>query len=185
MSAAVAVALSIEPKVHDRRATDVGRNVLVAPAIVDDPHALVPGEKITVIRSLRDDPLAAMRAADHVDEAQYIAGRHWQKAYELAEIGGVKGFDWTKEAVDGGKIPQPTISDVQARAFSDLNLAARALGLEGDAIIRDMLGLGLTVVLASAKRGLHTEPERKYIGRRFREALETLAVVYGYAMPQN
>jgi hypothetical protein len=138
--------------------------------------------KITVMRALRDDPLAAMEKAGQIDKAMYLAGRHWQKAHELSEIGGARGIDTTREAVDGGQIAQSSITDSQRRAFADLIKASRALGMEGEAIVRDILGRHMTVTLAAAKRGLHAERERLYIGRRFREALETLAVTFGYAI---
>jgi hypothetical protein len=168
------------PAIHDRRATDLLQNAVVAPITVDDPHALNPGDKIVVMRSLRDDPLGAMHASNQIDEAQYMAGRHWQKAFELSEVGGAKAIDPTREAVDGGQIAQSSITDSQRRAFADLIKASRALGMEGEAIVRDILGRHMTVALTAAKRGLHGERERLYIGRRFREALETLAQTFGY-----
>jgi hypothetical protein len=164
---------------YDRRATDLLRNAQVAPAIVDDP--LEPGAKLVVLRSLRDDPLAAMHNAKQIDQAQFIAGRHWQRAYELSEIGGVKAIDPSKDAVDGGGIAQATITDSQIKAFHDLFKAMTALGLEGESLVRDVLALHLTVALAADKRGLYSELERKYLGRRFRECLDTLAGTFGYA----
>lgn len=166
--------------VHDRRALEVGRNAVVGTISVDDPYGQ-PGDKILVFRSLRTDPLAAMHDAGHVDEAQLHAGRRWQRAYELAEVGGATAIDPTREAVDGGRIPEP-FTDEQREAVGELAKASRALGLEGESIVRDILGRRYTVSVAAAARGLISEPEKKYIGRRFRECLETLAVLYGYAM---
>lgn len=164
---------------HERLAA-VPAGIPTSIVVVDDPYG-GRGEKIKVVQAIRDDPLAAMRAARQVDQAQYTAGRHWQAAYELSEIGGARAIDPTKEAVDGGAGFRDPISDKVSRAYQDLARGARALGMEGEVIIRDVLGSGMTIVLAATKRGLFTEPERKYLGRRFRECLETLAVVYGYA----
>ena len=92
-------------RLHDRRATDLPINAKVAGTVADDPYE--PGAKITVLRSLRDDPLAAMHNAKQIDQAQFIAGRHWQRAFELTSVGGVRAVDLTRERVDGGGIPQP------------------------------------------------------------------------------
>ena len=166
-------------RVHDRRASDTNRNALVGTVVVDDPLAAF--EKIVVFRNLRDDPLAAMQTAGQVDTAQYYAGRHWQKCYELSEMGGARAIDPTKEAVDGGRFPEP-LSDAKCRALGDLAKAMKVLGLEGGAIIGDVLGRHMTLAMAADSRGLTTQRERDYIGRRFRECLDTLAIAFGYAM---
>jgi hypothetical protein len=164
---------------HDRRATEVPINAKVAAAVADDPYE--PGAKITVLRSLRDDPLAAMHNAKQIDQAQFIAGRHWQRAFELTSVGGVRAVDLTRERVDGGGIPQPTLSDAQVRAFADLKRAMSALGLEGESLVKDFLGRGLTLRDIGARRGVRGERARGYIGWRLRECLDTLAVEFGYA----
>jgi len=164
---------------HDRRAIDLPINSKVAPMVADDPYER--GAKITVVRSLRDDPLAAMHNARQIDQAQFIAGRHWQRAFELAEVRSVRAVDLTHERVDGGSIPQATISDAQVRAFGDLTRAMNALGQEGESLIRDFLGQGWTLRDIAARRGAHSERERGYIGWRLRECLNTLAVEFGYA----
>jgi hypothetical protein len=166
-------------KAHNREAMDLPINSVVAPVVADDPYEL--GAKITVLRSLRNDPLAAMHNARQIDQAQYIAGRHWQRAYELAEVGGARAVDTTREAVDGGGIAQATITDAQIRAFGDLARAMTALGQEGENLVRDFLGHCWTVRDIAARRGAHTERERSYIGWRLRECLNTLAIEFGYA----
>ncbi len=178
-----AVTLAVQPKTpnktHNREAMDLPINSVVAPVVADDPYE--PGAKITVLRSLRNDPLAAMHNAKQIDQAQYIAGRHWQRAYELAEVGGARAIDPTKEAVDGGGIAQATITDAQIRAFGDLARAMTALGQEGEGLVRDFLGHCWTLRDVAARRGAHTERERSYVGWRVRECLNTLAVEFGYA----
>ncbi len=113
---------------------------VAAPVVTDDPYER--GAKLTVLRSLRDDPLAAMHNARQIDQAQFVAGRHWQRAFELAEVGGVRAVDPTRERVDDSRIAQATISDAQIRAFADLKRAMAALGLEGESLIKDFLGRG-------------------------------------------
>jgi hypothetical protein len=169
------------PTVHDRRAQDAPSNMLVGTVTVDDPYGSA-FDKIVVFRNLRDDPLAAMHDAGQIGQHQFIAGRHWQKCYELSEMGGARAIDPTKEAVDGGRIPEP-LSDAKCRALGDLAKARQALGLEGGAIIMDVLGRHMTIALCCDARGLTSERERNYLGRRFRECLDTLAIEFGYASP--
>jgi hypothetical protein len=170
--------------VHDRLAADLPINSIVAPAIVDDPMGLNPGDKITVLRSLRDDPLAAMRASGQIDDVLYLAGRGWQRDWDLAQIGGVQAVDPSKEYVDGGQ-PKDPLCEVQIRASEAIRMATRALGLEGSALIHDVLGAGMTLRVAADRRGATAEREWRYIGRRFRECLETLAVEQGLAMKKR
>ena len=176
---AVTLAGAIQPTQHDRRATDLLRNAQVAPVIVDDPYE--HGAKILSMRSLRDDPLAAMHSAKQLDDAQFMAGRHWQRNRYIAEIGAVQAIDPSKEAVDGGKPPEARISDDHIRAFKEMAAAMRALGMEGGALIQLFLDQGLTLKVIAGKWGLKTARERGYLGYRLRECLDTLAVTFGYA----
>lgn len=166
--------------VHDRRSSDVPAAIMVGTITVDDPYDQ-GGGKIQVYRTLREDPLAAMHNAGQVDDAMFMAGRHWQRAYELAEIGGASAIDPTKEAVDGGLVPEP-FTDAQRKAVATLMGAKDKLGHYGDMLVRDILGERMTVKIAAARRGFTSELAAKYVGRRFRECLETLAEYFGYAM---
>lgn len=164
--------------IHDRKAQDLLRNAQVAADEVDDPYEA--GGKIVVLRSTRHDPLFDLKAKGMIDQCDYVAGRHWQAAWENAEIGGVRGIDPSKEAVDGGRIPE-VLTDVQRRAVQDLKAARGALGAEGERLVRDVLAEGLSIGQAALRRGLASESDRKYLGKRFRECLSTLAVRFGYA----
>jgi hypothetical protein len=168
-----------QPAIHDLRANTRATHGDVAPITVDDPHE--QGAQIVVMRSLRDDPLGALHASHQIDEVQYLAGRHWQKAYELAEIGGARAIDYSRAKVDGGGIPQPTISDVQASAFRDLSKARKSLGDYGASLVYDVLACHLTVKQTAHRRMMVRDVEMRFIGRRFQECLDTLAVVFGYA----
>ena len=44
-------------------------------------------DRISVIRTLRDDQLARLHHRRHIGEAMYRAGRHWQRLYAEAAIG--------------------------------------------------------------------------------------------------
>ncbi len=166
--------------VHDRRATELTHRD-VAPIDVPDPFE--KGAEIRVLRSLRDDPLAALHAAGQVDEVQYLAGRHWQKAYELAEIGGARAIDYERPKVDGGQIAQAVVSDTQAMAMRDLAKARKSLGDYGSSVVYDVLGCHLTIRQCADRRMMTREREVLFVGSRFRECLNTLAVVFGYSTP--
>lgn len=163
---------------HDRTSHDLLRNAQVAPVEVDDPYE--EGARIVVLRSTRGDPLADMKSKGQIDDCDYVAGRHWQAAWENAEIGGIRAIDPSREMVDGGRLPE-LLTDTQRDAVQDLKAAREALGREGHSLIRDVLGNGLSIAEAADSRGLWSETDRKYIGKRFRECLSTLALRFGYA----
>ncbi len=176
LRAAVTLAYTGE-RIHDRLSHDLPLNSIVAPVTIRDHE----GDQIQVLRSLRDDPLAALYSRKHIDHGQYMAGRKWQALYEMSGIGGVRAIDPTKEAVDGGRMPE-MLTDVHRSAVKRLALLGRALGMEGEALIKDVLGRGYSLELAAAARGTTSERERRYLGHRLRECLETLAVELGFAM---
>jgi hypothetical protein len=164
--------------VYDRRATDLVRGAQVAPIEVDDP--MEAGGKLYVMRSTRDDPLADHHARKHIDEAQYQAGRRFQSLFERAERP-VRAIDPIKEAVDGGMAIDP-LTDGQIKAMAGLRKSYEELGHEGSAIIHDVLIHGMTMMAIASKRKMATKDWEAYFGKRFRECLDCLAVVYGFAM---
>lgn len=165
-------------KVHDRRATDLLRNAQVAPIEVDDPYAI--GEKIVVMRSTRNDPLGGLHARRFIDDAQYHGGRAFQRDFETAERG-PRAIDPGKEAVDGGLTPEP-ITESQQKAAQKLGEIYRVLGLNGSTLVHNVLIHGMTMEQISIARGTDSELERKYLGKRFRECLDCMAKIYGFAM---
>lgn len=165
-----------EEKVHDRKSHDLTINSIVAEVIVTDPA----GDKIAVLRSLRDDPLAWMQSRSQIDEAQFAAGRHWQRVHQASTIGIIRAIDPAKPAVDGGKMPE-ALTGRQIDAFRELAESYKALGAYGGRLVFEILGEGRGIKEAAALRGCQTELETKYLGRRFRECLETLAIHWGYA----
>jgi len=167
-------------QVHDRRATDFVMGARVAAVEVEDPYGIGGTGRIIVMRSLRDDPLGAMYARNQVDKAQHDAGRDWQKYMEDCEVGNIRAIDPSKEAVDCAQRPDP-LSERHTIAFAKLKEAHAVLGMIGENIVRDILGNGLTVMEAAARRGYTTRGEVEFMGRRFREALNTLAVQFGHA----
>lgn len=163
--------------VHDRRTQDKLKDAQLSPLEVDDPFEI--GAKLIVMRSTRNDPLASLHARNHIDDAQYHGGRAFQRDFETAERGPC-AIDPGKEAVDGGRPPEP-ITDEQRKAVKRLGEADRELGQHGAAITRSVLIHGMSIEQLGVSRGMTKEPEIKYLGRRFRECLDCLAVVYGFA----
>lgn len=165
------------PKVHDRLAADLPINAIVSPVIVDDPYEA--GAQITVLRSLRDDALARLACRGHIDRQLVLAGRAWQADYELVEIGNLRGIDTTRDAVDGGRFPDLD-TDRRCAASDRIARDDKALGQEGAILIRRVLVSGMTFEQIGAERGDIGQFMIKYLGRRFREALETLAQIRGF-----
>lgn len=155
------------------------RNAQVGMIEIDDPLGLDPGDKILVMRSIRNDPLARLHDRKQIDDAQYFGGRAFQKDFETAERG-PRAIDPGKEFVDGGRMPEP-ITEGQRKAVLRLNYAERQLGCDGSALVHEVLIGGKTMAQIGKKRGLQGERWEKYFGSRFQECLNCLAVVYGYA----
>jgi hypothetical protein len=166
-------------KVHDRRSRDLPRNAEVAAVEVDDPLALEPGEKIVTLRSIRNDPLGRLHSHRLLDEAQYQGGRAFQGDWEKAERG-PQAIDPTREYVDGGRMREP-ITEGQRKAVLRLNRAERELGADGSALVHEVLILGMTMQQIGLRRGLRSQRWIDYFARRFRECLDRLALMYGFA----
>ncbi len=159
--------------IHDRLAeVPAQQRQGIVQDLVENPYK--HGETIRVIRATKDDPLAGLHARGWIDTAQLSAGRIWQRHWENAAIGAVKAVDTTREPVDGRGPTPAAFTDRQRKACMELRQAAIMLGYEGDRLVREILGERhqLTVVAIRHGRG------KKYIGQRFREALETLAKMW-------
>jgi hypothetical protein len=166
-------------KVHDRRSRDLPRNADVAAIEVDDPLGLEPGDKIVTLRSLRNDPLGRLHSHRQIDEAQYQGGRSFQDDWEKAERG-PQAVDPAREYVDGGQFREP-ITEGQRKAVLRLNRVERELGADGSALVHEILILGMTMEQITQRRGLHGQRWLDYFARRFRECLDRLAQIYGFA----
>src|SRR5258707_15193149 len=118
-------------RAHDRRSRDLPRNAEVATVEVDNPLALEPGEKIVVLRSIRNDPLGRLHSHRQIDDAQYQGGRAFQDDWEKAERG-PQAVDPTREYVDGGQAREPRLGR-QRKAVLRLNRTDRDIGADGSA----------------------------------------------------
>jgi hypothetical protein len=168
------------PETHDRRAIDVTRGARIATMDIKGPY-WKEGDKLeTVARNLRNDPLAGMHNSGYIDQAQYLAGRHWQRCWELSQGRSAQSCDFTRDAVDGGQIAQSTVTDTQIKASKQLDKAADALGLDA-VLVHDVLAEKISIERCAVLRGLTSDWGRKAMGKKFRECLDTLAVVFNYA----
>lgn len=165
---------------HDRRSTDLPSNVHVAEAIVDDPYPLRPGDALLMFKNVRNDPLERLKQRGDINDAQFRAGKAYERDLELAEIGSVKAIDPTKEAVDGGCLAEP-LSDLQRRALERLRQAGQDLGLFAESVVRGCLASNATPAQLAVQLGFTTKREQLHYGWAFRLALEYLARLYGTA----
>ena len=169
-----------EGSVHDRRAKDL---TLAGRYIVDevpDPYAEKPGDKVAVMRQVKGDPLGRLKAHHQIDEAQYQAGRCYQRDWEIAERG-ARAIDPTREAVDGGRLPEP-LTDRQAKARKRLVRIHKLLGIKNIGVTRGVLIDGKNLELIALELfNRHGQNASRHCGRLFRDALDVLAVEYGLA----
>jgi hypothetical protein len=170
-------------KLHDRRAHELPLNAEVASVEVDDPYALRPGDKIVALRSVRSDPLGRLHSHRQIDEAQYQGGRAFQNDWERAERG-PQAVDPTREYVDGARIREP-ITEAQRQAVLRLNRCERELGADGAALVHDVLVRGMSMEQVGQRRGLKSQRWNDYFARRFKECLDRLALIYGFATEKN
>ena len=163
-------------KIHDRIAEvhPLQREGLVVD-VVQDPYDRT--QNISVVKSTRDDPIAGMLARGQIDLAQMQAGRIWQKFWEDAEGGVLRGIDPTREPVDGKGPAISPFTDKRAHACEELRNARIMLGWEGDCIVRGVLSERLQIHQVAIRHGRPA----KYMGQRFKECLETLAKLWGLA----
>jgi hypothetical protein len=169
---------------HDRRARGLPSHGEVAEIEVDDPYATKAGEKICVLRTLRSDPLARLHNHKQIDEAQYRAGRAFQRDCETAARG-VRSLDLSRERVDGGTLAEP-LTDAQVRSRKRLSELERVLGRTMHRVTHAVLVDGLSMeTVAQHLFNREGEVSAKYYGRLFRDALDVLATEYGMAGRQR
>jgi hypothetical protein len=166
------------PQVHDRRAREINRGSTahIVATEVEDPYE--PGSQISVVRSTRDDPLADHLARNHIDQAQFRAGREFQKHFGLAERG-PRAMQMA-EAVDSSP-PRESLTDSQLKASRWLTRCYGELGRDGSALIHDMLIANLTTRQIAQSRGMVGADWERYFSRRLFLCLDTLSVVFGFS----
>jgi hypothetical protein len=137
--------------------------------------------RVSAVRSLRDDPLARLHDRRQISEAEYRAGRDFQRLLEATELGRLRTNDPSREPVDGGTGFRDGLSERAAQAFRQLARLWPILGKDGSAILRAFLGERQFLPAIAAARCLPQDQQTlRYLGRRVRECLETLAKEFGY-----
>jgi hypothetical protein len=153
---------------------------------VSDPHD-ANGEVRAKIVNLRDDPVGQMakrgQLGDSITETEMRlkAARRWQRLYELAEIGGARGIDPTRDIVDGGRFEMPD-TDARLSAQAQLNELRQALGIVGDRIVTWVLGHKYDLKKVILLLGRSGQWEQRALGVRFRECLDTIASELGISI---
>lgn len=165
--------------VHDRRSKDTLAAGQYAPVEVDDPYE--KGEKIVVLRQLRLDPLARLHTHHQINDCQYTAGRCYQRDWEVAERG-ARAIDPTREAVDGGRLPEP-LTDRQAKARKRLIAVRGELGRAMRPLMDGVLIERRTIEAFTVLQGRAGARWANYYGKMFRDGLDVLAVEYRLAVP--
>jgi hypothetical protein len=159
---------------HDRRSTDTLAAGEYATTVVDDPYER--GGKLSTLRQLRNDPLARLHSHRQIDDAQFHAGRAYQNDREIAERG-AKAIDPSKEAVDGGLMPE-ALTDRQIKARKRLIKIERDLGRRLMGVLEAVLINGLTIEQVSQSKA---QSVLKLHGGLFRVALNELATIYCFS----
>jgi hypothetical protein len=165
--------------VIEQERPDAHLQASLVPVDVPDPYKA--GATIPVFRNAGGDPLERLRQRGDINEAQYRAGKLYERDLELAEIGTVKAIDPTKEAVDGGRLPE-SLSEPQRRALARLKDAGQSMGLFAESVVRGVLASNVSPSQLAIARGFTTRREQLHYGWIFRLALEYLARVYGTAV---
>lgn len=155
--------------------------------VVDDPFEKVNPKtgkrpKIRVAANLRNDRLGYMFSRRLVSHAQYAAGRKWQLVHEQTTVGRIRAIDPTREPVDDSRIPD-VLNDSMLKASKELDRARQRLGTEGHLLIVAVLvdGKSLEELATEAVGREANWYHVKKLGRRFRECLDTLAGLWGFA----
>jgi hypothetical protein len=164
--------------VHDRRARDINRGSAghVIETEVEDPYD--SGARIATLRSVRDDPLADHLARGHIDQAQYLAGREFQRHWGLAEKG--PRAIQLSEAVDGNP-PREILSGEALMAGKWLRKCYQQLGADGYHLICEMLIESKTSTRIALDRGLIGTDWPRFFAKRLWQCLDALSVVFGFS----
>jgi hypothetical protein len=128
--------------------------------------------------------LRDLRARGQLEEHQFAAGRHWQRLWEQAEVGSIRSLDPSRLHVDGGAPPPEIVALRRRHAIAELARARQTLGYSGNALVSRVLAHGWTLRTVAIACNLDSRAgsrDRLYLGARFRECLDDLAVVFGYA----
>ena len=120
------------------------------------------------------DPLADHLARGRIDQAQFRAGREFQRHFGMAKKG---------QLAPHPEQPEP-FTDDQSNAGKWLTKIYKVLGADGSAVVHDVLIRNLTARQIAESRGKTGPQWEKFFSMRLRECLRTLAAIYGFANVQ-
>jgi hypothetical protein len=136
---------------HDRQADRLTPGEF-APVLVDDPYEA--GAHIVVTR--RIDVLSRMHDRKVIDDAGYEAGKRYLLLCQRAEVGSVRGADFTREVVDGSP-PRDFFSVSRLQAANKLakldDGLKREFGATGLFLVRCVAGQGHSLSQAATMMG--------------------------------
>jgi hypothetical protein len=145
----------------------------VRPATVDCPY--VKGERIAVVKNVREGAISWMHSHGQIDDAQRMAGEWFRSTYERTRMGSM-AVDPSHEPVDTSGRVDP-IPDRAIVAIEELARVRNELGRTPFEVVELICGQGWGVadVAAMVGRG------RNLIGSILRDALDDLAEMRGFA----
>lgn len=152
-----------------------------------DPATLRPAPvKAIVTASLRHDPLARLHKRSHISDAEYAAGDWLRAQFELLNRAALRGVDISKPFVDGSAAGRAPLTGAQQRAGKHTLRAYRTLGSEGFRLVYAVLGERKYIEQVAEHYALDrgtpaTKRDVLYLGRRFRECLNTMSFTFGFA----
>lgn len=127
-----------------------------------------------------------MFARGQLDKAMFLAARDYERTYALAMALPLKTVDPSAPVVSGGGRGASGMVDAVRDAADRLRRMERRLsqryGGEAVALCREVLGGGLTIERAAARRGDGDRQRVAWWGGMFRQSLRELAEVCGFAV---
>lgn len=171
--------VGMRSKLQSRKGRPLNLQVSLAHDIVDNPAEYAERQvnpTIRVVRTLRNDPIAAMRARGKISAQEYDAAREWQRLNELAGVH-IKSSGYLEEPVDGSRPPAVGITDAQLDAHERLLHVARKLGPRQHQLLVLVLDRGLSAWGATAAMFPNdlSNRRRDMVALWFQEILSTMA----------
>lgn len=166
---------TIRMRVYDACTT----NSEIVRAEVLDPQGGKSGDKISLARSLRDDPLGWMHSHKTLTDTQYLAGRTIQQLFYARGLGGVSAVDTTRPYIDGG-VSGGNI-DRRIAASQKLEKIYAAVGSDGSAWLQAILYQSLNIKEACAQRGEYLDKHHRAASKIIKSHLDTASQILGIA----
>lgn len=142
--------------------------------IVKVPDPYEPGATRENLR--RSELLVHWHTRRQIDDAQKAAGEWLQRLHARAQLRSPSCIDYSRPLVDGGRLQEP-LTDAVMLARRELMLVATTLGMIDYPLTIRVICEGVAIE-AEASRWPGERPER-YVARRVRDALATLADSHG------